>query len=308
MGQTLGWALNVNEYIFPPVPASYDETHELLVRFPSEAEEDIPAMLLPPADCTLCGPMAMTGHYVATCVIYFHANGCDIGDCLGDMETLRDGAFEGNAVVVAPEYSGYGLFSEFEPSVESIDLVARASWTYCRHGLGFRREQIVLCGRSIGTGPAACLAKARAAQGARKPAWSRPLGALVLLAPFTNIADVVQAHSNSLVASLVGPMWDVAELLREPGLRDVPLCVVHPRDDEVVPLQHGQAVLEGASAVPELKYGLWLRDASHNFTLEPEHALALGAFLCEHLPEAVAHSLLFTEGDAAATATDADSE
>jgi len=297
MGQTLGWALNVTEYIFPGVPASYDESHELLVRLPSEAEEDVPAMLLPPLLRHWSGPSTSTGPEVSVCIIYFHANACDIGDCMADMETLRDGAFGGDAVVLAPEYSGYGLLSDYEPTVDSIDLVARAAWRFSRHSLGFRREQIVLCGRSIGSGPAARLAQTAGAEakdaaagacprpGARKAVQSsRALGALLLLAPFTNIPDVVTAHTNSIVASLVGPMWDVGELVREPGLRDVPMCVVHPREDEVVPLELGQAVLERASPVPELKYGLWLSGASHNFDLETEHAHAVGAFISEHLP------------------------
>mmetsp|Transcript_23282 Transcript_23282/g.72517 ORF Transcript_23282/g.72517 Transcript_23282/m.72517 type:complete len:326 (-) Transcript_23282:49-1026(-) len=287
MGQTIGWVLNVTEYIFPSVPASYDESHELLIRFPSEAEEEVPAMLLPPLFPCLSGSGPATGSTVSVCVIYFHANACDIGDSVEDMRILRDGAFGGDAVVLAPEYSGYGLLSDYEPTVESIDLVARAAWNHARHGLGFRREQVVLCGRSIGSGPATRLAQAKGAKGAKKAVQSsRALGALLLLAPFTNLTDVVMAHTNSIVASLVGPMWDVGEMVQEPGLRHVPVCVVHPRDDEVVPLELGQAVLERAAPAPELKYGLWLSGASHNFVLEPEHAHAVGAFIAEHLPVA----------------------
>lgn len=287
MGQTIGYALNVTEYVFPAVPPSYDETHELLVHFPSGAEADVPAMLLPPSTYQdWSGPSTATGSQVSVCIIYFHANACDIGDSLADMAVFRDDAFDGDAVVLAPEYSGYGLFSEYEPSVESIDLVARAAWRYCRKSLGFRKEQIVVFGRSIGSGPAAALAQCRAARGLEKSASAtRPLGAVVLLAPFTSIPDVILSHSNSLVASLVGPMWEVAELLQDPGLRDVPICVVHPREDEVIPLALGQAVLEKAAAFPGLKYGLWITGATHNFAFRAEHAAAVGSFLLEHMEQ-----------------------
>lgn len=162
-------------------------------------------------------------------------------------------------------------------------MVAQAAWRYCCEDLGFLPAQVVLWGRSIGTGPAsalACSCVVTASEHSRRQA-GRPLGALVLLAPFTSVSDVVSAHSNSLVASLVDPMWNISRLVGDEGLKEVPLCVVHPKDDEVIPLEQGLAVLNGAAAWH--KFGLWLTGAGHNFGWTRECAEAVGSFLCEHL-------------------------
>lgn len=284
MGQSVGAVLNVTDYVFPASPASYDDSHDLLVRFPLWAEADVPAILLPPAVCgSWRGPVASAGTAVAVCVLYFHANSCDIGECVADAAAIRDGVFGGDAVVLAPEYPGYGLLSDFEPSVAGIDMVAQAAWRFCCEDLGFLPTQVVLWGRSIGTGPAsalACSCAVTACEHGRSRA-DRPLGALVLLAPFTSVSEVVLAHSNSLVASLVDPMWNVSRLVGDEGLKEVPLCVVHPKDDEVIPLEQGLAVLDGAAA--QLKFGLWLSGAGHNFGWTRECAEAVRGFLCEHL-------------------------
>jgi len=311
MGQLVGAALNVNEYVFPAVNASYGETHELLVHFPAGSVDGaaVPAMYIRPERDWKDDPGDQSARPAAVCVIYFHANACDIGECLEDMFMVRDGVFDGCAAVLAPEYAGYGLFSEYEPSVDSIDLVARAAWRFCTGKLGFKSEHIVLWGRSIGSGPAASLARLRAVVHAERSAATaeshssepleasttdgqalacggcrhrRSLAGIVLLAPFTSVADVVQHHTNGLIASLVPPLWDVADLLREPALRDVPLCVMHPTDDEVVPLAHGQAVLGGAASA--IRCGLWLKQETHNFFFRHEYAALVSQFLVEHIP------------------------
>lgn len=305
MGQTVGSVLvpNAAEHVFPPTPSSYGEDHQHLVRFPSGGDADVPAMLLTPTgyhskrrDAVLGGRCgigvsgaagAAAASSSTVCIIYFHPNACDIGDSLQEMAAIRDLVFLGDAVVVAPEYTGYGLLSDYQPSVDSIDLVAMAAWRYCRRTLGFAAWRIVLWGRSIGTGPAAALAQSRArrsierAEKRRELAPSKPVGAVVLVAPFTSVSDIVLAHSNSLFASLVSPFWAVRELVSDLALRDVPLCVVHPASDEIVPVEQGKAVL-GAS-VAEAKEGIWLRGLSHNFSLEPGRVCDLRSFLKKHV-------------------------
>mmetsp|Transcript_70389 Transcript_70389/g.132847 ORF Transcript_70389/g.132847 Transcript_70389/m.132847 type:complete len:336 (+) Transcript_70389:131-1138(+) len=275
MGQAFGRVFNVSEYVFPVLPATYDASHEMLVFFPTEADIDAPAMMLAPR----VENRRHLGLQVALCVIYFHPNAADIGDCLHEMETIRDGAFGGDAIVVAPEYPGYGLLMEYTPSVEGIDRVAAASWRFCTEELGFSPEQIILWGRSIGTGPATALAWNRArnhgGMGTQRLGPSkgledtRPLGALVLLAPFISISAVVLAHVSPLLSTFVSPMWQVQEMVGDITLQGVPLCVLHPAEDDIVPPSHGKAVLDAAAA--RRKLGIWLVGANHNFVLHEEH-------------------------------------
>jgi len=279
MGQTVGWALNVHEYVFPDVRCSYDESHENLVAFSSGGDTQVPAMLVLPHWEQSRTQLETLGDRVSVCVIYFHPNAVDIGDCVGEMYNIRNGAFKGDAAVLVPEYSGYGLLSSFRPTVESIDIIGTAAWRYCRKSLGFQPEQIVLWGRSIGTGPASSLASRRASKG--KGDAPRPVGAVVLVAPYISITEVVKWHTNMVIASLVSPMWEVSELVANEGLEDVPFCVVHPQNDEIIPFAHGQAVLE--SSASKEKFCLWIANATHNFPFEIEQFQMIRSFLSEHV-------------------------
>lgn len=287
MGQALGRAFNVTEYVFPVLEPTYDATHEFLVHFPSEPGIQVPAMLIAPD----VGALNLLGTKVGFCIIYFHPNAADVGDCINEMETIRDGAFDGDAVLVAPEYPGYGLLIKYTPSVSGIDHVASAAWQYCTAALGFPASKIVLWGRSIGTGPATrlahklCCPPAEAKEtpaAAAAQSTERALGGLVLLAPFISISAVVLAHATSIVSSLVNPMWEVQEMLSDDRFLDIPLVVLHPSEDDIVPPQHGKAVLDKAPC--KHKLGIWLVNASHNFVLHEEHLEKVRLFMNRQFP------------------------
>jgi len=330
----------------------------------------IPAMLLSPAGVGSKDRAALSS-MVSICAIYFHPNAVDIGDCLEDMEAICDGAYGGDAVVIAPEYPGYGLLNEFEPSVEGLDLAAEAAWQYCVQTLGFSGERVMLWGRSIGCGPAASLAY-RISKGlinkravgstasvmhdppprgtfyeatepdlppsppprsvSPSPATLTPrhlhalslddfrrssarpnqpislprphptprmlmtsprdrqgadafedeslatVGALVMIAPYISISAVVQHHTASpFLASVVGPMWEVLEIVKDECMKEVPLCILHPKEDEIIPSQHGLQIFQ--QALCRKKYGVWLSNATHNFQPEEDHFTLVKAFL-----------------------------
>lgn len=387
MGGSMGRGMKIAEWIFPLVPPSYDESHPWLVQFPVEkAGMDAPALLLG-RDLLRKHELRSLGSKVSICAIYFHSNGCDIGQCVDDMLTIRDGALGGDAVVLCPEYPGYGLLQDFEPSVSGINLVARAAWEYCIRDLGFQEQQVMIWGRSIGSGPATFLAHALATEakeaekhrdplterfqtepqvtqvcatsssdwpkaaepdvgagpelvevvvgmevvvirhlrsdsssrselvvGQRglvvrvdehgdalidfqhlpKSQWvfrynflkfrfsypKRPVCALVLIAPLTSVADVIRHHTNSeFAAALAGPMWEVLNMASSPVMESVPLLVVHPKADEIVPSKHGQNIFEDSTS--RQKLGVWLRKASHNVALEDDHLQIGQGFLKE---------------------------
>jgi len=312
MGQAVGRAINIADWVFPLLTQSYDETHRLLVRLPSDIGVEIPAMLVAPEGVA----RSQLGSMVTSCVIYFHANACDIGQCIEDMVTFRDGAMDGDAVVLCPEYPGYGLLRAYEPSVAGINRVAQAAWNFCIEEMGFSSEQVLLWGRSIGTGPATALARSvaerwinaknKAKQEAEEARVNQAgeesgcytgntvqpstadqdqaslpcLGGLVLLAPFISISAVIEHHLPSrLVSSVVGPMWEILDLVKDEEMEEVPLCVIHPKGDEVVPGTHGQAIFERAAC--RLKYGVWLCNATHNLYLTEEHLGITKRFLAK---------------------------
>eukprot|EP00929_Paragymnodinium_shiwhaense_P023322 TRINITY_DN14629_c0_g1_i2.p1 TRINITY_DN14629_c0_g1~~TRINITY_DN14629_c0_g1_i2.p1 ORF type:complete len:606 (-),score=136.69 TRINITY_DN14629_c0_g1_i2:221-2038(-) len=363
MGQSLGKAMNAAEWVFPVIPPTYNRDHKQLVTFMcEEVGAEVPAMLLAPPG--LGGEKARgIGRQVVSCAIYFHPNAVDIGDCIEDMEAICDGAYGGDAVVLAPEYPGYGLLGDFEPSVNGIDLVAMSAWKYAREDLGFCASRIMLWGRSIGCGPATKLAlqlasssstssvnkrggslpppaeggnkaQGRAEEPAPAPKAEReavmkasrppggasrsaskeaalapPVGALMLIAPFLSISSVVQHHTaSSFLASFVGPMWQVENYVQDEHMEDVPLCILHPKEDDIIPSQHGLALYQ--TSVSKQKYGIWLSNASHNFQPEEDHFKLVRAFLSSviakrrpsdlHHPDRERSGLLQGQGPSAA--------
>eukprot|EP00927_Polykrikos_kofoidii_P021230 TRINITY_DN20165_c0_g1_i1.p1 TRINITY_DN20165_c0_g1~~TRINITY_DN20165_c0_g1_i1.p1 ORF type:complete len:450 (+),score=75.18 TRINITY_DN20165_c0_g1_i1:241-1590(+) len=291
MGHSLGRLVKTTDWVFPRIARTYDETHDQLITLPcEEVGTDIPAMLVAPK-CN--GQMGELRRMVSSCAIYFHPNAVDIGDCIGDMEAICDGAYSGDAMVIAPEYPGYGMLGEYEPSVDGIDIVAMATWRFCVRELGFGEDRVMLWGRSIGCGPATRLANTLAkATGEKKSSVSEnsersdaatrtdppPVGALLLIAPFVSIQAVVEHHTTSpFLASIVGPMWQVLEDVKDSFMREVALCIVHPSQDQIVPSDHGLTIFQQSAC--RRKYGVWLSNAGHNFQPEEGHFVLVKKFL-----------------------------
>ena len=127
------------------------------------------------------------------------------------------------------DYRGFGK-STGKPSVLGTLLDAEASWRWLVENRGFRPEQIILSGRSLGGGIAAGLASS-----------VRP-GGLILESTFTSLVDL---------AGDMYPMMPVSWFLPEDysSIRRIktvqaPLLVMHSPDDEVVHFKHGQALYD----------------------------------------------------------------
>jgi pimeloyl-ACP methyl ester carboxylesterase len=283
MGQELGRSVDVTEWFFPAVTPSYDAKHRHLTFFKTTGGTEVPAIILPAEDVeevNASNAETKRHWHPAVCVIFFHPNACDVGHCVPELLRIQRHVFGGHAMVMAPEYPGYGLLCDFEPTVEGIDNVAVGAFRHCLR-LGYEPHQVVLWGRSIGSGPAAFIAqklakeqltstgKAHALSTRRGSPPQPPFAALVLVAPFTSISAAVASHVGEMVASFVDAMWEVATLLETEALRVCPLCVVHPERDEVVPKAHGEEILHRAACEPKL--GVWLKGERHNFHCTKQH-------------------------------------
>lgn len=90
--------------------------------------------------------------------IHFHSNGEDIGQLVGFAEAINS-CFD--ADFLAMEYPGYGLYSagqEGKHKAEAIIEDARLLVNYATIRLGYEQRNIILSGRSMGSGPASILA------------------------------------------------------------------------------------------------------------------------------------------------------
>ena len=111
--------------------------------------------------------------------LYFHANAEDLGRAHKFLSYVHNYL---KMHVIAVEYPGYGVYqSENEgPSADKIVSDAEHVYRFVKETLHWQESDIVICGRSIGSGPACYLASRN------KPA------ALVLVSPHTSIRGVVK--------------------------------------------------------------------------------------------------------------------
>lgn len=121
----------------------------------------------------------------ATVILFFHANAEDLGMSFAVLKHMRD-QFKVN--VLAVEFPGYGLLHHMESSEDGVYEVALTAFRFLVDEVNVRYSQIILFGRSLGSGPAVYLAA------------QYPVGGLILVSAFCSIKGAVQSIAGRLVA------------------------------------------------------------------------------------------------------------
>jgi fermentation-respiration switch protein FrsA (DUF1100 family) len=181
--------------------------------------------------------IAVPGSSIAT--VHLHGNA---GNITHRGLSARSIVSAGSGLLLL-DYRGYGK-SEGRPSEPGLYLDADAAYDHLRRK-GYKPEQIVIHGESLGGAAAMDLAS-------RKPA-----AALVLEAPFTSVKAVA-----SRVLPLIGPLFvrGFDNLERVKRIHS-PLLIVHGDRDEVIPYELGKKLFEAANG-PKW---LWtVNGAGHN--------------------------------------------
>lgn len=219
--------LFANALIFPAPRASYgSETGLLRIPLDGRSEYFVARHLRNPD---------------ADKVIFYHGgNGEDLGTTAPRIQGLHDRGYS----VFAWDYPGYGL-SPGRPSQAAVLAGAEAGWHYLVEELGYRPDQIILYGRSLGGGPAVYLASTRKARG------------MILESTFTSTFRV-------LTRIRILP-WDVFDNLAAIPRVQCPVLFVHGTRDFVVPFRHGPKLWKIA---PEPKAHLWIDGGGHNNLVE----------------------------------------
>jgi uncharacterized protein len=166
----------------------------------------------------------------------------------------------GSSILVL-DYRGYGK-SKGHPTEQGLYLDADAAYDALTQ-LGFRPNQIILQGESLGTAVAVYLAS------------RRPCAGLILESPLTSLSNMA-----GKVLPVVGPLLAHGFNTRSKiGNVHVPLLVIHGDADEIVPFPQGQAVFKAANPPKEL----WrVPGAHHNdllYIAGAEYVTRLRAFL-----------------------------
>lgn len=192
-------------------------------------------------------------------VLYFHGNG---GALRFRVERFRKLVADGIGLV-ALEYRGYGGLagSPSEPG-----LIADAEAAYRFAAARYPAQQLVLWGESLGSGVAVAIAA------------ERPVGRVILEAPFTSAVAVGARHYWYLPVSLL--MKDQFRSDTLIGKVTAPVMIMHGVHDQVVPYAMGEQLFDLAN---QPKHFVRFLDGGHE-DLDANGALdAVGRFLAGDL-------------------------
>lgn len=196
-------------------------------------------------------------------VLFLHGNGGNIshrGDSISIFHRLGL-----NVLII--DYRGYGK-SEGTPSEEGLYEDARSAWRYLIGKRGFRGEQIIIFGRSIGAAVATKLAAELTLERGPKK--------VILESAFSSARDM---------ADRVLPLISRVVMMRYPfnsmeRIKDINarLLMLHSPDDEIIPYRLGEKLYQAAN---EPKQFVKLKgDHNYGFMLsQPEYERALARFI-----------------------------
>ncbi|PLX51217.1 MAG: alpha/beta hydrolase [Desulfobulbaceae bacterium] len=197
-------------------------------------------------------------------VLFCHGNAGNISHRLDSLALFHD---LGLSVLIF-DYRGYGR-SQGHPSEAGTYADAEAAWHYLVTERHIAPQRIILFGRSLGAAVAARLATNR------RPA------ALIVESAFTSVPDMAAELYPWLPTRLLSRLhYNTLAAVRQISC---PLLVIHSRQDEIIPFQHGEAIFAAADTTKdflEIKGG-------HNdgFLLSDSiYRQGLADFLDRHLP------------------------
>ena len=166
-------------------------------------------------------------------IIYFHGNAGNIGYRAEKLKNYLDYGI-GILLVTWRYNAGTGG----KPSEASLIVDGRAAQIFVRNK-GIDDKKMVLYGESLGSGIAVALGV------------ESSVGAVILGAPFTSIADVAQHHYWYVPAKWL--IHDKFDSRKRVGDVYSPIMIIHGDQDRIIPIKFGQALFEAASKPKEIK-------------------------------------------------------
>ena len=128
------------------------------------------------------------------------------------------------------EYPTYGIYDDERVALEQDQFLndSVTVFDFIVNELRIDPQQVIIVGRSIGSGPAHLLAS------------ERPAGAFVLFSPLLSVREVAKSLPGiGWIAGIVvsSSLFNNGEKIKQ---INIPTFIVHGRRDKVVPHSHGE--------------------------------------------------------------------
>mmetsp|Transcript_9904 Transcript_9904/g.11210 ORF Transcript_9904/g.11210 Transcript_9904/m.11210 type:complete len:198 (+) Transcript_9904:67-660(+) len=158
-------------------------------------------------------------------LIYFHGNAEDLGQAFQLLNHIRTTL---KIHVLAVEFPGYGIYPGTPNSKEILED-ANTVFDYITKHCGWNSKDIIIFGRSLGTGPATELAA------------DKEPGALLLMSGYTSIRGVVKHISGYFTQYLISERFKNIDLME---FVHCPTFLIHGQLDELIPYSHSERLHE----------------------------------------------------------------
>lgn len=164
-------------------------------------------------------------------LLYFHGNAEDIGHTQELLEHLRDSI---GFHIISVEYPGYGIYPG-SPNATRLTEDAINVYDYLAYEAKIGEENIIVFGRSIGTGPAVHLAAIK------HPAI------LTLMSAYTSLRAVVKNLVGRFLQYAVRERFLNKEMIKAVTC---PVFLIHGMKDQLIPYQQSQELLQACQNAP----------------------------------------------------------
>ncbi len=216
-------------------PQSHDALNTSSASAPSSSSLRIPAFFLLRRGAKLT-------------ILYSHGNAEDLGMMYRRMKELARVLCVN---VLAYDYSGYGLSQPkgMKPTEQLCYRNIEAAYGYLVNVMKIPPHNIVLYGRSLGSGPSCHLARKTALEG-------KSVAGLILHSPFLSIYRIVVDVKSGMVGDMFRSYTTAKDI-------KCPVLIIHGKEDAVVPFWHGDELLR--SFPPQYRaQPFWVPNMGHN--------------------------------------------
>lgn len=196
-----------NRIMFPSPRASYADT-PTTIKLKTEDGQVITATYLPNKQA----------RYV---ILVSHGNAEDLGHIMPFLQAFNRKGF----AIFAYDYHGYGASTGI-PTEKAVYQDVDAAYNYLTNNLHYVPKQIIVYGRSIGSGPATDIA------------LRQPVAGLILESPFTTAFRVV--------TQIPILPFDKFNNLKKIKQLHCPVLIIHGTHDFIVPFWHGKKIYKEA--------------------------------------------------------------
>lgn len=154
-------------------------------------------------------------------ILYFHGNAEDVSHT---YELLVKLSVTFKCSVLAVEFPGYGVYKTEPSDADIVKLDSELVLQFLVRHLKYDLKDIILMGRSMGSGPSCALA-----------ADNPGVQALVLLSPYTSLKQAVKSILGTLASLIVRERFENHEVIKNVRC---PTLIIHGQADTLLHESH----------------------------------------------------------------------